>query len=233
MSLYVSTNRKQQLRSRDPRLTREGLPGDEWQNLNRAQRRDYLESHFRHAGNTSRSYQPRTTAYQDAGLYQEQRLDISAVRLGTRAALGPSFDPVDEDTHERSRRREQDYSRSRGWTDVPRSTAMPQKYRDEYNRIFNADNISEQAVADRTFNAAWRIHEPLDPRDHYRGEPSTHSRRPRTAAPTPRVESAPIGAGAYQETYGRGSRSSKFSGWDEDSVYEVPRASKFYRLFRR
>jgi len=234
MSYYVST-RDEQRQARNPtNYRRENLPADEWRSLGRAQRRSDLESHFGHSGDTSRSYQPRRTAYQVAGLSRDRRFDISEVQNATRAALGTSFDPYDDDSYARSSHRDADYGRSRGWTsEAPRSSGIPRNYRDEYNQRFREDDDADQYAADYTSKAPWRNHARLDSRDHYRGEPSTHSYRPRTAVPARRADS--VEPGEYDATHWRPNQASRFS-WDDssvyDSVYEQPKRRGFFDLFR-
>lgn len=227
MSYYVSS-REDARRVRNPvNHRREGLPGDEWRELGRAHRRDNLEDHF---SGESRAYQRRPTAYESAGLDRDRRYEISATRNATRAALGANFDPYDADSYARSSRRGEDYGRSRAFSEAPRSPAIPQRYRDEYNRLFNEDDRSRdthQYRADMTSNAPWRQHAPLDS-DHYRGEPSTHRRR--TSAAPSRVDSAYDSR--YDSTHFRPNQPSAFD-WDEDSVHQPSRRDRFMGMFRR
>ena len=218
-----------------------GLPDDEWRELGRAQGRERLKSHFEQHRNSSRSYQPTRSVYRDAGFSHSQRHGLSEVRSSTRAALGPNFDPFDNESYDRSCRRDDDYGRSRGWTDdTPRDNTIPKKCLDEYNQRWHEDdedNDAGQYLADYASEASWRKHKRLDRRDHYMGEPSSHSYRPRTAATPPRrVDSACCGDD-FERPQTRGQYewpqlSSKFS--FDDEVYEEPKPKGgFFNHFRR
>jgi len=140
-----------------------GLPGEEYSRLHT---RDRLNTHFEHRGNKDAPYpEPTRSAYRDAGLSRESRVRVSETRSATRAALGSSFDFTD-DGFERSRRREDYYQRSRGWIDdAPRCAPIPQKYQDEFNKLWNEDeeaNGSYQYRSDSSSDAPWREHVALE-----------------------------------------------------------------------
>ncbi|KAH7075425.1 hypothetical protein BKA63DRAFT_594851 [Paraphoma chrysanthemicola] len=167
-----------------------GLPGDEYQILRRANDRERLERHFE-GGSSSRTYQPSSSAYRDAGLSYSQRHGISEVRNATRAALGPSFDFTD-DTYGRSTRHRDNYERSRGWTDdrPSPSGAIPQRYLNEYNQRWHEDdedNDADRYLDDHNRNATWRRPARLTETPTYR-EPAYNS-RPRSAVSSSRADS--------------------------------------------
>lgn len=232
-SSYVG-NRDFQRQVRFPENgARKGIPSDDWSRLERAQRRDDLEDHFYqdYSKSQSKSHSKRRpTAYEEAGLSRDRRLEISAVQNATRSALGASFDPYDEDSYEPSRRRNEVYGKSRGWDDdeSDHRPTMPQRYRDEYERIFS--DKEDGYEDDRTFNAAWRDHDRMYSRDQYRGESSTHSPRPSPAAvPKRRPDSRGIMPGVYDSSHRRLNRSSR---WSEDSSIDEPPGRRIRSLFR-
>jgi hypothetical protein len=155
-----------------------GLPVDEYRSLRRAQDRSCLETHFSHRGNVNTPYTVPYSAYRSAGLSQGERFRVSQVKSATRAALEGSFD-FDDEGYDRSRRREGEYQRSRGWIDddVCRDP-IPQKYLDEFNQKWHEDdedNNADQYLADCSREAAWRKH--VLP-EHRAGVEPLQTRRP-------------------------------------------------------
>jgi hypothetical protein len=140
-----------------------GLPGDEYTRL---RLRDLLNTHFEHRENRNAACSKQSrSAYRDAGLLREERVHISEVRRATRAALGSGFDFMDNG-YERSRRCEDSSLRSWGWIDhEPHRDSIPQKYQDEFNKLWHEDDEANDALqyrADRTRNAPWRDHVMLE-----------------------------------------------------------------------
>jgi hypothetical protein len=147
------------------------------------------------------------------------------------APLASSFVASDETIHRPSRRFDDDNVRSRGWTgDVaPPRTAIPSQYLKEFNQSWHEDDEdrdADQYLADHAPNAPWRNHVELEPRTHYRGERSTHQRRPRTAASA----STGVKHGVYDARHLQPNQPSAFD-WAE-SVHEKPKR-RFRNLFRR
>lgn len=222
MSYYVGTREDQRQARETLNYKRVGLPANEMRGLDRAQRRSDLEHHFNHSGDASRAYKPSRTVYQDAELSRDQRHKISEIRTATRATLGPSFDPFDETTH----------TSSRGWTgDVALPhTAIPSQYIKKFNQRWYEDDRrhnAHQCQADQVFNAPWRNHEQMELRDHYKGERSTHQRRPYTAAPVRTTDSPVVQYGKYDRSHLLPTQPSTFK-WAESK-----RRFGFRDLFRR
>jgi hypothetical protein len=139
-----------------------GLPSDEYRTLRRAQDRSRLESHFSLGEKVDATYTTTSSAYRSAGLSQSERFRVSEVRSATRSALGSSFN-FDDESYERSMRREGEYQQSRGWIseDETRHDPIPKKYLDEFNRKWHEDdedNDADQYLADCASEAKWRRH---------------------------------------------------------------------------
>jgi hypothetical protein len=159
------------------------LPSEEYRTLCRAQDRERLNKHFEHQGNRLKPAAAPYSAYRQAGLPQDERVRISEVKSATRAALGASFD-LDDDSYGRLEEHEHEYQRSRGWVDdTPPRSAIPQKYLDEFNRLWHEDdedNDADQYLADHSHGAPWRKHVPLE---HYKlaAEPIRNKSRTKPA----------------------------------------------------
>lgn len=144
--------------------TSHGLPGDEYQTLQRRHARQRLESHFSHRG-SSNSFPSLRTAYQSADFSLPKRSHISAVQNATRQALGPSFNFTDQSFTFLTQRSQPvscppttDEQASR--YDEP----IPQRYLDAFNQKWaEDDDIYDcvQARGDRTNGALWRRHADL------------------------------------------------------------------------
>jgi hypothetical protein len=214
-----------------------GLPGDEYSRL---RKRDCLNTHFEHRGNRDAPYPELTrSAYRDAGLFRESRVRVSETRNATRAALGGSFDFTD-DGYERSRRREDDYQRSRGWIDdAPRRAPIPQKYQDEFNRLWNEDDEANDAYqyrSDSSRDAPWREHVALE--CNRLDVSRLPTRRPETSYATSRNDSGYGSSGSRRLSTPPRVRSpelvSRFSfGSVSDSYKEPPRRRRHLGLFGR
>lgn len=214
-----------------------GLPGDEYSRL---YKRDRLNTHYEHRGNRDAPFlEPTRSAYRDAGLSLESRVRVSETRNATRAALGSSFDFTD-DGYERSRRREDNYQRSRGWIDdEPRRAPIPQKYQDEFNKLWNEDeeaNGAYQYRSDSSSDAPWREHVVLE---RNRLDVSRlPTRRPEPSYATSRNDSGYGSSGSRCPITPPRKRSpelvSRFSIESvADSYKEPPRRRKYLGLFDR
>jgi hypothetical protein len=184
-----SVNGVRRARFPDPTQQSFGLPDEEYRDLRRAQDRERLQSHFEGRRGNSQGYEPRRTDFQDAGLSQQRRHDISEVRVATRAALGGGFN-FDEESYRRPRRHTNEYQRSHGWVDEAPRGAVPQRYTDEYNQRsheYAEDHDTDQYVADFTSHAPWRQHQPMDRYPPYVERPHA---RPHTAVVPSRMDSA-------------------------------------------
>jgi hypothetical protein len=176
-----------------------GLPDEEYRDLCRAQDRERLASHTGQRGGNSRGYEPRRTAFQDAGLPRQQRHGISKVRAATRAALGGEFN-FDDESYGCPRRHTNDYERPRGWGAEASQGAIPQRYLDEYDQRsheYDEDHDADQFVADFTSHAPWRQHEPMDRYTPYVERP--HARSHTAVAPS-----------RFDSAYGGSNRGSDF-----------------------
>lgn len=133
--------------------------------IRRAQDRARLEQHFEHRGNSSVSKPAPLSSYRDRGLSQSERHRISQIKSATRAALGPSFNFIDEASYCLLDHTDE-YQRSRGWTDQINGAAqgvIPQDYIYEFNRYWHEDdedNDADQYIADYQKEAPWRKHAP-------------------------------------------------------------------------
>ncbi|KAF2036222.1 hypothetical protein EK21DRAFT_83926 [Setomelanomma holmii] len=206
-----------------------GLPGEEYRNLRRANDCERLDAHFEHrGGSSSRVYQPSSSAYRDAGLSRDHRSNISEVRNATRAVLGSLYYFTD-DAYGRSSRHYKDYERSRGWTDeVPsHGGAIPKGYLDDFNQKWHKDyedRNADRCLDEYSRNASWRRPARLGGMPTY-GKPV----RPRTAAPSCRVDSAyhadqprpSTRAYEYERATDRPPLTSSWSD-DEDSFRKTP-----------
>jgi hypothetical protein len=216
-----------------------GLPGDDFTRLCQ---QDRLNTHFQHRGNQDAALpEPPRSAYRDAGISQSQRSRISEVRGATRAALGSSFDFID-DSYERSRRRDDDYHRSRGWLDKePRRDPIPQKYQDEFNKLWHEDDMANDADRYRDDytspkNAPWREHVMLDRNGRMVGP--DFSRPPIISSAPRRVDSVIDSCGFRRPASPPRQASpvlvSKFSFESlADSVEEAPPRRRYFGRFRR
>jgi hypothetical protein len=164
------------------------LPSEEYRALCLAQDRERLEKHFGHHGNCSNSVAAPCSAYRDARLSQHERSRISEIKSATRAALGPSFDFID-DTYKRLGQHKCVYQSSGGWIDNPPcGSAIPKKYLDEFNQRWHEDdenNDVDQYLADHIHRAPWRKHVPLE---HHRLRLKSVRISARTSAEPPRVD---------------------------------------------
>lgn len=211
-----------------------GLPGEEYRSLRRAQDRDRLETHFEHCGNVKTSYAAPRSAYRDAGLSQSECYRVSEVRSATRATLGGSFE-FDDEGYERSRRRESEYQRSRGWNDdEPSCELIPKKYLDEFNKKWHEDdedNDANQYLADFAREAPWRKHI-LPEYNRVYVEP-LHTRLPRTSAASSRADSG-YASSDYRRSLAPPSQqppltSSKFSFDDREELLRRHRYANYFR----
>ncbi|KAF1917141.1 hypothetical protein BDU57DRAFT_548696 [Ampelomyces quisqualis] len=173
------------------------LPSNEFRTLRRAQDHERLNTHFEHRGNRHDKTTPPYSAFRAKGLSQDERVRVSETRKATRAALGASFD-FDDDSYKRSRRRDDDYARPRGWKeDAPCSEAIPQRYIDDFNKRWHEDdeeNDADRYLADHTPEARWRKHEPIRyPVGYPIGYPViVLSEYPRRSASRPRTSAAHV-----------------------------------------
>ncbi|KAF2675966.1 hypothetical protein K458DRAFT_397446 [Lentithecium fluviatile CBS 122367] len=165
-----------------------GLPSEQHAALVGRQKIEQL--YERRGSEASTSTSTCTTSYGSRfshyNLSKEQRLRRSEVKSLTRQALGSSFTP-EYDYHAGSYVGREPPAYGGQWDYYDGGEAIPQKYINEFNRMWHEDdedNDAERYVADMMPNAPWHQHEPIRPLYTATGELTVLGAKHR-AAPEP------------------------------------------------
>lgn len=213
------------------------LPSDEYKHLQHLQKRDRLTAQFAESNRPSMSYN-RSNSYRDAGLSQEECMNISKVQNATRAALGPSFD-CDDDSYTRSMQHRDNYERSRGWTDDGEysSALIPQKYLHEYHQHWHGDgedHNADQYWADFAKDLPWRQPVAIDHVPMPIANPYNHCHEAPVLQRHDSGVALSSSAGSLRlATSHHPIVKSKFSFYDDQNEVETWRKKGLRRLFRR